>query len=153
MQSVNHPIYTYDATGRLINYTPSGSSNDIVADHILLDPRTTAPRSLASAGLLPPQFVNNSQFLNSTPLLENSLLNGYQPPILNSPSLFIPPLSMTSPPVIREKTIATDTGYSSFSENPELKDVNHISSGIPVLSNIRKVENLSRRNITPNGGM
>jgi hypothetical protein len=87
MQSVSHPVYTYDATGKLTNYVPSGATNDVVAEHVLLDPRLTGPRSLFAGGL--------------------------QPTILNSPQLFVPPLSLSSPPVKREKTIASIIGYAN----------------------------------------
>lgn len=108
MQSVNHPMYTYDSTGRLINFTPSGASNDVVAEHVLLDPRVQSPRSLSAGGLYPT--------------------------VLNSPQLFTPPLSMTSPPVVREKTLASQFGYAAYKDVPETSDIYTITSAKPFLA-------------------
>jgi len=112
MQSVNHPIYTYDAKGRLTNYTPSGASNDVVSSHVLLDPRIPGPRSLMSGGLIPE----------------------VKKPKLNSPHLFVPPLSLTSPPVTRPKTVASIIGYRAFDDVPEAQDVYSITTAAPLLS-------------------
>ena len=57
MQRVNHPVYTYDALGRSVNYTPSGATNDVVAEHVLLDPRIPEPRSLIAGGLKPVPII------------------------------------------------------------------------------------------------
>lgn len=120
MQSINHPVYTYDALGRLVNYTPSGATNDVVADHILLDPRIAGPRSLVAGGLVPVQ-VQVDQFNQQ---LKSSLIPQH---------LFVPPLSMTSPPVSRPKTDATNLGYSSFDKIPESRDVYSITTAAPII--------------------
>lgn len=114
MQSVSHPVYTYDATGKLTNYVPSGSTNDVVAEHVLLDPRIEGPRSLVAGGL--------------------------QPTVLNSPHLFVPPMSVTSPPIRREKTIASVTGYANVDSSAV--DIHSLTQATPLLS-------LDRRNNTP----
>lgn len=108
MQSANHPVYTYNSRGKLINYTPSGGTNDVVADHVLLDKRLKGPRSVTKGGLVPT--------------------------VLNSPHLFTMPLSMTSPPIPRPKTIASLAGYSMFNESPEVKDIYGITSAAPILT-------------------
>jgi hypothetical protein len=108
MQSLHHPVYTYDALGRLINYTPSGATNDVVSEHILLDPRIPGPRSLLAGGLKP-------VFVRSKNLPE-----------------YVPPLSITCPPIPRPKTPATLFGYSSFRNIPEMQDVYAVKSVQPI---------------------
>jgi hypothetical protein len=121
MQSVNHPIYTYDAKGRLTNYTPSGASNDVVSQHLLLDPRIPGPRSLVSGGLVAE----------------------IKKPVLNSPHLFVPPLSLTSPPVVRPKTLASTLGYPAFQNLAEEQDVYSITTAAPLLSPPGQKNNLT----------
>ncbi len=125
MQSVSHPIYTYDSTGKLVNYTPSGASNDVVAEHMLLDPRLSLPRSLVAGGL--------------------------EPVILNAPQLFTPPLSLSSPPVVREHTLAGKLGYAMYDNTPQVRDIYTITQAKPVISIDSQVKNLSRRE-TPSRG-
>lgn len=115
MQSVNHPIYTYDALGRLVNYTPSGSTNDVVAQHILLDPRIPGPRSLKSGALKPVLLQQQS-------LLQNKYTS----------TLYVPPLSMTSPPVTRPSTVASQLGYANV-KSPEERDIYSITTAAPIL--------------------
>jgi len=116
MQSVNHPIYTYDALGRLTNYTPSGSTNDVVSQHILLDPRIPGPRSLIAGGLKPVQDTVYSSVSGQKKV---------------DPALYVPPLSLTSPPVARPKTAATQLGHANTSE--ELRDIYSITTATPIL--------------------
>ena len=111
MQSVTHPTYVYDAKGRLANYTPSGGSNDVISQHVLLDPRIPGPRSLQAGGLVPE----------------------IRPRVLNAPHLFVPPLSLTSPPVTRPKTLATHIGYASFENVPEASDIYGVTTAAPLL--------------------
>lgn len=120
MQSVHHPIYTYDALGRLVNYTPSGSTNDVVAQHVLLDPRIPGPRSLISGAL--------------KPVVEYNQQNQPQNDIRKSmaPSLYVPPLSLTSPPVTRPQTVAAQLGYANVT-NPEDRDIYSITTATPIL--------------------
>jgi hypothetical protein len=128
MQSVNHPVYTYDALGRLVNYTPSGATNDVVSKHVLLDPRIPGPRSLAAGGLKPvPVETPDEQIL-----LQQQTMRRVEP-VLNAKQLYVPPLSLTSPPVARPKTAATQLGYASFETHPEAQDVYSITTFAPIL--------------------
>jgi hypothetical protein len=115
MQRVTHPKYFYDATGKLVNFAPSGASNDVVAEHVLLDPRADGPRSLVAGGL--------------------------RPTVLNSPHLFTPPLSMTSPPVRRGgNTLQSQVGYANLPIIPiplpdaeESRDIYALTTAQPVI--------------------
>ena len=115
MQRVSHPTYTYDSTGRLTNFTPSGGTNDVVADHVMLDPRIPGPRSLLAGGL--------------------------QPTILNTEKLFTPPLSMSSPPVQRYGDTASS--ISARQNVPGQSDIYGLTSARPFISVDRQVRNLS----------
>jgi len=114
MQRVSHPTYTYDSNGRLTNFSPSGGTNDVVAEHILLDPRIDGPRSLVAGGL--------------------------RPTILNTSHLFTPPLSMTSPPVKRGGLSNSIVGYSS---TPGESDIYTLTTAKPFISLDRRVHNLA----------
>jgi hypothetical protein len=113
MQRVIHPVYTYDALGRLVNYTPSGTSNDVVSQHVMLDPRVPGPRSLAAGGLKPVITASRANI---------------------DPSRYVPPLSLTSPPVSRPKTVATMLGHATFDDVPETHDVYSITTSTPILN-------------------
>lgn len=117
MQRASHALYVYDAKGRLSSFCPSGSSVDVVTDHVYLDPRIPGPRSLVAGGL--------------------------RPTVLNSSHLFTPPLSVSSPPVQRPVTIGSQLGYSNIS--PESKDIYSITRAKPILTMDRQVRNLADR--------
>jgi len=125
MQSVHHPVYTYDALGRLVNYTPSGATNDVVRKHVLLDPRIPGPRSLIAGGLRPVQM----QGTNATGVDRLDT----QQHVLNAPHLYVPPLSLTSPPVSRPKTVASKLGYAAFKDHPETQDAFAITTSEPLV--------------------
>lgn len=117
MQRASHPTYTYDSTGHLTNFTPSGGTNDIVSEHVLLDPRIAGPRSLIAGGL--------------------------RPTILNEQTLFTPPLSMSSPPVKRGGTTAASLlGYTG-DKKPEEADIYGLTTAKPFISIDRRVRNLA----------
>jgi hypothetical protein len=126
MQSIHHPIYTYDALGRLVNYTPSGSTNDVVSQHVLLDPRIPGPRSLVSGALKPVQQQQVFNSPNSTGNPQNDIRKSM------ASSLYVPPLSLTSPPVTRPKTVASQLGYANVT-NPEDRDIYSITTATPIL--------------------
>lgn len=142
MQRVTNPIYTYDALGRLVNYTPSGATNDVVAQHVMLDPRIPGPRSLISGGLHPVVGENSSDMTGSTPVAtvgipattvgNATLLQGSFNASVDR-NLYVPPLSMTSPPVSRPKTEASILGHASFQHTPEIHDIYAITSASPIL--------------------
>src|SRR5689334_8140043 len=90
MQRGGSQLYTYDSEGKLVSYVPSGGTSDVVAKHPLLDPRLTGPRHMIAGGL--------------------------RPIILNSPHLFTPPLSLSSPPRQNQKTLSSEIGYSTRNE-------------------------------------
>jgi hypothetical protein len=127
MQSVSHPIYSYDSTGKLISYTPSGAANDVVAEHVMLDTRLSSPRSLIAGGL--------------------------KPTILNTPQLFTPPLSLTSPPVVREQTVSSKLGYASYDTTPEIRDIYSITQAKPVISLETQRKNNARKETPSDGSM
>lgn len=126
MQRVNNPHYVYDALGRLVNYTPSGATNDVVAQHVLLDPRIPGPRSLKAGGLKPVQPVE-------TEVIYNMPTNDVTIRKKVNPSLYVPPLSLTSPPVTRPKTVASELGYANVA-SPELHDIYGITTSTPILT-------------------
>src|SRR5947208_729329 len=113
MQSVTKPKYIYSTSGKLMNYVPSGGSSDVIASHILLDPRLTGPRTL--------------------------LAGGYKPSVLNSPTLFTPPMSATSPPVERPRTLATTIGYTEIKDyQPDINDVYGLTTSAPLITTDRQ---------------
>ena len=125
MQRVNTPKYAYDALGRLTNYTPSGGSADVVSSHVMLDPRISGPRSLVQGGLQP--------VIHESPQTGNAaLLQGVVDTKVN-PVLYTPPLSLTSPPVVRPKTDATILGHATFSNQPESQDLYAVTTARPIL--------------------
>lgn len=138
MQSVNHPVYTYDALGRLVNYTPSGGTNDVISQHVLLDPRIPGPRSLKAGGLMPVPLqqidpVPTDEQPEQTIILQQRMRR-VEPVFNAAKELYVPPLSITSPPVSRPKTDATNLGYAAFQTVPEAQDVYSITTAAPILS-------------------
>ena len=87
MQRASSQLYTYDKEGKLVSYVPSGGTSDVVAQHAVLDPRLKGPRHVTDTGLAPT--------------------------ILNSPHLFTAPVSLSSPPQTRPKTLSSEIGYAT----------------------------------------
>ena len=119
MQSSPQPLYVYDSMGKLVNYTASGATNDVITDHYLLDPRISLPRQVLAAGLART--------------------------VLNSPHLFTLPVSLTSPPVIPVKNENTVLGYANAPL--EEKDLYGITSSKPIMSLDTHLKNSARNSM------
>lgn len=150
-QRVYTPTYTYDAKGKLVNFTPSGATNDTVAIHTLLDPRIPGPRSLnagnlevesdtTSSSVLVPLHDNiqteRFRILRETlpgAILSTNTNKAWVQKRLNSKKLYKEPLSMTSPPITRVKTLASQVGYSS-DLTPDKLDVYPITTAAPIMT-------------------
>lgn len=130
MQSINQPLYVYDATGRMVNYSPAGASNDVVSNTL----STTV-------------VANQTQIFVS---------GGLKPTILNAKKLFVDPLSKTSPPVEagnRPKTDASILGYASFDDIPEVQDIYSITTAKPAIQLTRTEAQTTQNVVLPHANM
>ena len=108
MQRVSHSLYTYDASGKLTGYVPSGGTADVVAKHALLDDRLQGPRHLIAGGI--------------------------RPTVLNTNRLFVPAMSTSSPPVTRPRTLMSEIGYTDTTDvNHEASDLFTLTNAIPYI--------------------
>ena len=118
--SVQKSTYAYDSQGRLVSRITSGSSNDVISSHVLLDSRVPGPKHISSTFKSEP---------GETPPTVNDPMGTVTKPIstpLNAPHLYKNATSESSPPTGRHRT-------SSDLLNPFSGDSGGISTSSPYL--------------------